>query len=152
VRPAATTDEATPNPNGIAAQNIVRLAGYCGVEAWRRQADRLFDGMLPIAAENLFMHVSLLNALDLRLRMAEIVVVGSGARAEALAATARKLRFLDRIVLRAPSAEALPRTHPAQDKIKATTEAAAFICVGERCSLPVTEAAQIAETIKAVRG
>src|SRR5829696_4976482 len=151
VRPAATTDEATPNPNGIAAQNLVRLAGYCGVEAWRKQADRLFDGLLPIAAENLFMHVSLLNALDLRLRMAEIVLVGSGSRAEALAAAALKLPFLDRIVLRAPSAAALPASHPAQEKIKATTEAAAFICVGDQCSLPVTEAAQIAETSKSVR-
>jgi uncharacterized protein YyaL (SSP411 family) len=152
VRPHATTDEATPNPNGIAAQNLVRFAGYTGVEAWRRQADRLFDGLLPIAAENLFMHVSLLNGLDLRLRMAEIVVVGSGARAEALAAAALKLPFLDRIVLRARSADALPPLHPAQEKIKATAEAAAFICVGEQCSLPVTEPAQIAETIKAVRG
>jgi uncharacterized protein YyaL (SSP411 family) len=93
-----------------------------------------------------------LNGLDLRLRMAEIVVVGSGARAEALAAAALKLPFLDRIVLRARSAGALPPLHPAQEKIKATTEAAAFICVGEQCSLPVTEPTQIAETIKAVRG
>jgi uncharacterized protein YyaL (SSP411 family) len=151
VRPAATGDEATPNPNGIAAQNLVRFAGYTGVQAWRTQVDRLFDGLLPIAAENLFMHVSLLNALDLRLRMAEIVVAGSGPRADALVAPALKLPFLDRIVLRAPSAEALPPLHPAQDKIKATSGAAAFVCVGERCSLPVTEPEQIAATIKSVR-
>jgi hypothetical protein len=111
----------------------------------------LFDGLLPIAAENLFMHVSLLNGLDLRLRMAEIVVAGKGPRAEALAAAALRLPFLDRIVLRAPSVEALPPLHPAQEKIKATSEAAAFICIGERCSLPVTEPQQIAETIKSVR-
>ena len=91
------------------------------------------------------MHVALLNALDLRLRAAEIVVVGSGQRAEALAAAALKLPFLDRIVLRAPSAEALPPLHPAQEKIKAASGAAAFICVGERCSLPVTEPEQIVE-------
>jgi uncharacterized protein YyaL (SSP411 family) len=151
VRPALTTDEATPNPNGIAAQNLVRFAGYTGLQAWRTQADRLFDGLLPIAAENMFMHVSLLDALDLRLRMAEIVVVGSGPRADALIAAALKLPFLDRIVLRAPSAEALPPSHPAQEKIKAASGAAAFICIGERCSLPVAEPEQIAETIKSVR-
>jgi uncharacterized protein YyaL (SSP411 family) len=98
------------------------------------------------------MHVSLLNALDLRLRMAEIVVAGSGPQAEALVAAALKQPFLDRVVLRAPSAEALPPLHPAQEKIKATSGAAAFICIGERCSLPVTEPEQIAETIKSVRG
>ena len=61
VRPAATTDEATPNPNGIAAQNLVRFAGYTGVQAWRTQADRLFDGLLPIAAEEDWSCVSLVN-------------------------------------------------------------------------------------------
>jgi hypothetical protein len=152
VRPALTTDEATPNPNGIAAQNLVRFAGYTGLEAWRAQADRLFDGLLPLAAENMFMHVSLLNALDLRLRMAEIVIVGSGARADALLAASLKLPFLDRIVLRAPTPEALPPSHPAQEKIKAAPAAAAFICIGERCSLPVTDPEQIGETIKSVRG
>src|SRR5947208_11739766 len=28
VRPSATSDDATPNPNGIAAQNLIRLAVY----------------------------------------------------------------------------------------------------------------------------
>ena len=38
----------------------------------------------------------------------------SGERADALAAAALKLPFLDRIVLRAPYADALPAAHPAQ--------------------------------------
>jgi uncharacterized protein YyaL (SSP411 family) len=41
--------------------------------------------------------------------------------------------------------------HPAQEKIAAISGAAAFICIGERCSLPVKEPEQIAETIKTVR-
>jgi uncharacterized protein YyaL (SSP411 family) len=153
VRPNATTDEATPNPNGIAAQNLVRLALFSGLDAWRRQADRLFDGLLPIAAENLFMHVSLLNALDLRLRAAEIVIAGSGPRAEELAQVALKQPFVERIVLRAPTAAAVPPSHPAQEKIRATKEtAAAFICVGERCSLPVTATHEIEGALTAMRG
>ena len=84
--------------------------------------------------------------------MAEIVVVGSGPRADALDKAALELPYLDRTLLRAPSAEALPRLHPAQEKIKAASGAAAFICIGERCSLPVTEPEQIAETIRSVRG
>ena len=114
VRPNSTADEATPNPNGIAAQNLVRLAFYSGQDAWRAQADKLFDGLLPLANDNLFMHVGLLNALDLRLRAAEIVVVGTGAPAHELAAAALAAPFLDRIVLRAPRADALPNHHPAQ--------------------------------------
>jgi uncharacterized protein YyaL (SSP411 family) len=151
VRPGATTDDATPNPNALAAQNLIRLAVLTGQHAWRDQADRLLDGIAASAGENLFAHLALLNALDLRLRAAEIVIAGEGARANELLAAARKLPFLDRIVLRAPSAAALPTSHPAQAKLAATAEAAAFVCVGETCSLPVTTSAALAETAAAMR-
>ena len=149
VRPHATTDDATPNPNALAAQNLIRLAVFSGQHAWREQADRLFDGIVAAAGENLFAHLALLNALDLRLRAAEIVVAGQGARADELLAAARKLPFLDRIVLRA--SPSLPASHPAQEKIKTTTDAAAFICVGETCSLPVTESGALVEAMAATR-
>jgi uncharacterized protein YyaL (SSP411 family) len=149
VRPSATADDATPNPNALAAQNLIRLAVFTGQHAWREQCDRLLDGVAASAGENLFAHLALLNALDLRLRAAEIVVTGDDARAHALLAAARKLPFLDRIVLRASAA--LPASHPAQDKIKAAAGSAAFVCVGETCSLPVTEPAAIPEVVAAMR-
>jgi len=99
--------------------------------------------------ENLFAHLALLNALDLRLRAAEIVVTGEDKRASDLLAAARKLPFLDRVVLYA--AHALPSGHPAHDKIKAAAQSAAFICVGETCSLPVNEPKAIAEAVSAAR-
>jgi hypothetical protein len=151
VRPSATTDDATPNPNAVAAQNLVRLAVLAGDDAWRSAADRLFDGITAVAAESLFGHMALLNALDLRLRAAEIVVTGTGGAARELTAAALKLPFLARFVVRAPSPEALPAAHPARDKIAAAT-AAAFVCLGERCSLPVTEPGQLAQTVAAMHG
>jgi uncharacterized protein len=150
VRPNATTDEATPNPNSVAAQNLVRLALLAGSESWRAQADRLIEGILPQAAESVFGHLSLMNAVDLRLRAAEIVLTGEDI--EAFAAAALRLPWLDRVVLRAPSAAALPPTHPAQAKIAATGQTAAFICVGETCSLPVTRPEAIADAVAAMRG
>src|SRR5205814_866671 len=144
VRPGATNDDATPNPNGVAAQNLVRLAVLAGDDTWRDKADRLIEGVLAAAGENLIGHASLLNALDLRLRAAEIVVTGSGERADAIVAAALRLPILTRIVLRAPSADALPAAHPARDKIAAAPKGAAFVCIGERCSLPVTETDQLA--------
>jgi uncharacterized protein YyaL (SSP411 family) len=149
MRPAATSDDATPNPNALAAQNLLRLAVLAGDDAWRARADRLFDGLIPLATQNLFGHVALLNALDLRLRAAEIVVTGKDAGR--FAAAALKIPFIDRIVLRAVAADALPAAHPAQAKIAAAPETAAFVCVGETCSLPVTQPEEIAETVLAMR-
>jgi uncharacterized protein len=148
VRPSATNDDATPNPNGIAAQNLIRLAAFTGDHVWREQADRLIEGVLGAAAENLISHASLLNALDLRLRATEIVVTGSGERTQALAAAALKLPLLTRMVLRAPNAAALPASHPAREKVDAAPEGAAFVCIGERCSLPVTDAGVLAEALR----
>ena len=150
LRPHSTLDDATPNPNAVAAQNLVRLAVLAGDDAWRAQADRLIEGILSAAERNLFGHVALLNALDLRLRGAEIVVTGP--QADRFAQAALKLPFLDRIVLRAASAAELPAAHPAQEKLKAAPESAAFICVGATCSLPVTSPDQISSAVMAMRG
>jgi uncharacterized protein YyaL (SSP411 family) len=150
LRPHSTVDDATPNPNAVAAQNLLRLAVLSGDDRWREQADRLIEGILSTAERNLFGHVALLNALDLRLRGAEIVLTGP--QADRFAQAALKLPFLDRIVLRAASAAELPAAHPAQEKIKAAQGSAAFVCVGERCSLPVSGPDQIAAAVTAMRG
>lgn len=150
LRPHATTDDATPNHNAVAAQNMVRLALLAGDDKWRTQAERLFDGVLAGASQNMFGHVALLNALDLHLRGTEIVLAGRNN--DAFVQAALKISFNERIVLRAPSAKALPPSHPAQAKIAATTETAAFICVGQTCSLPVTNAGDIAGAVAKMRG
>jgi uncharacterized protein len=139
IRPHSTVDDAIPNHTGLIAQNLVRLAVLTGDEAWRMKLHALFARLLSRAAENVFGHLSLLNALDLLLTGAEIVVVGEGADAEALLAEARKLPHANTIVLHAPETEALPPHHPARIKLEASANAAAFVCRGMSCSLPVTK-------------
>jgi uncharacterized protein YyaL (SSP411 family) len=139
IRPHSTIDDAIPNHTGLIAQNLVRLAVLTGDPEWRAKLDALFTALLPRAAENVFGHLSLLNALDLYLTGAEIVVVGEGPRAEALLAAARKLPHATSIVLHAPRADALPAGHPARAKLAAMKESAAFVCRGQSCSLPMTE-------------
>ena len=149
LRPHATADDAIPNANSLAAGNLVRLAVLGGDDAFRARADRLIEHILSANARNLFGHVALLNALDLRLTGAEIVCTGPDA--ERFAHAALKLPFVGRIVLRAASAADLPPSHPAQEKLKAVSAGAAFVCVGERCSLPATEPARLADAVAAMR-
>ena len=151
IRPASTADEATPNHNAVAAQNLVRLALLTGDDGWREKADRLIAAIAPATVDNLYMHMALLNAIDLRLRAAEIVVTGEGARAEALLAGARAIAPLDRIVLHARSADALPPSHPAQQQVRASGEPQAFVCVGETCSLPVSNPEGVMRALEAMR-
>jgi len=156
VRPSSTADDATPNANAVAAQSLVRLAVLSGQHAWREQVDRLLEGILSAAGDNAFAHLALLNALDLRLRAAEIVVTGQDERAHALLAAARQLPFLDRIIVDA--SHGLAPLGPAQEKIEARIKAmgdagrqsAAFICRGETCSLPVVEPQAFAQAMAAM--
>jgi hypothetical protein len=146
LRPHSTSDDATPNHNAVAAGNLVRFAVLAGDDAYRGKADRLIENILSAAGNNLFGHIALLNALDLRLRAAEIVITGD---APELVQTALKQPYLERVVLRASAS--LPASHPAQEKIKAASGPAAFVCVGERCSLPVTSANGISDAVRAMR-
>jgi hypothetical protein len=149
LRPASTTDDATPNPNALAAQNVLRLAALTGDGRWLQRVDDLFEGVLAGAADNLLSHAALLNALDLRLHAMQIVVTGPDH--ERFAAAALRLPYLNRILLRAPSANALPPNHPALAKLTAGPPSAAFICVGETCSLPIADPDQIADAVAEMR-
>jgi uncharacterized protein len=151
IRPASTADEATPNHNAVAAQNLIRLSLFTGDDQWRDKADRLIAAIAPAAVDNLYMHMALFNAVDLRLRAAEIVVTGEGARADELLAAARSIPPLDRIVLHARAADALPPAHPARAQLQASSEPRAFVCIAETCSLPVTDAAALTRALEASR-
>ena len=114
----------------------------------------MVEGILSRAGENLFGHLALLNALDLRLRAAEIVVTGRDESCRRACGRARKLPFTDRILVRMEDPSRAPPA--AQEKIaermKAGGESAAFICLGETCSLPVTQPDAITEAIAVMRG
>jgi uncharacterized protein YyaL (SSP411 family) len=147
IRPHSSVDDAIPNHNGLIAQNLVRLAVLDGNDRWRTRTDALFAALLPRAVENMFGHLSLLNALDLHLTGAEIIVVGEGDDAAALIAAARWLPHATTIVLHAPRADLLPPEHPARTKADSIKGAAAFVCRQQSCSLPVTTPQALIELI-----
>ncbi|HSV23137.1 MAG TPA: thioredoxin domain-containing protein [Xanthobacteraceae bacterium] len=150
VRPDSTIDEATPNPNGVAAQNLVRLAILTGDKIWRERADILFDGLLPTAAQSMYLHASLINALDLRLRAIEIVALGP--QADQFAAVALAWPFLERVLTRAASPTDLPPAHSGRAILLPDGQSAALVCAGQKCSLPVTEPQQLMAAMAAADG
>ena len=122
-----------------------------GDQSWREKADRLIAAIAPLVTENLYMHMALLNAVDLRLRAAEIVVTGEGA--ERRGAARRRARAAGSRPHRAarPFAGKLAAAHPAQEKVRAASTAQAFVCIGETCSLPVTDPAGLIAAVELTR-
>jgi uncharacterized protein YyaL (SSP411 family) len=148
VRPESTIDEATPNPNGVAAQNLVRLAALTGNDHWRQRTDALFNGLLPGAAQTLYLHTSLANALDLRMRAVDVVAVGP--QADQFAAHALALPFIERIVMRAVRPDDLPPGHPGRSVSLSDGQTVALVCAGQKCSLPITDPQQLAAAVAAM--
>jgi uncharacterized protein len=148
VRPESTLDEATPNPNGVAAQNLVRLTALTGDDRWRQRTDALFNGLLPAAAPALYQHTSLASALDLRMRAVDVVAVGP--QADQFAAAALRLPFNERIVMRAERPGDLPAGHPGRNVSLSDGKTVALVCAGQRCSLPITDPQQLAAAVAAL--
>lgn len=152
VRPQATADDAVTNPQALIARNLVQLATLTGDDAYLARADQLFAGLLPRAAPQIYGHAGLLNALDTRLRGAQIVIIGDGPEADALFDAARRLPRTDMVIQRVGDGATLPAAHPAAEKAAAVNTPSAFICVGTVCSLPVTDPNRLGEVIAARGG
>ncbi len=145
LRPAPTVDDAIPNAHPIALFTLVRLAGLTGEARWLARADALFEALAGEVRSNLVGHAGILNALDFRLRAKEIVT--AGARRKELYEAALGVPFSARVVIDIDQPEAVPQSHPARAQAKLAGEAAAFVCAGGTCSLPVRTKEALLESI-----
>jgi uncharacterized protein YyaL (SSP411 family) len=141
VRPRSATDEATPSANGMMAANLVRLWRLTGKDDYRRDADDLIAASSALVANNLFATTALLSGLDLRLGATDVIIVASTATAAADLIDAVRRHATPNIILAAHAdLSALPEAHPAAGKPAIGGRPTAYVCRGETCSLPVTDA------------
>ena len=145
LRLSPTSDDAIPNAHPVFLSALVRLAGLTGDESWLKRADDLFKAVAPSVRTNFVGHSGILNALDLRLRIKDIVTAGP--MRQALYEAALGVPFIERIVMDIDQPDQIPDGHPAKAQAAMAGEAAAFVCSGGACSLPVHDAKALLETI-----
>ena len=145
MRLAPTPDDAIPNAHPVYLSALVRLAGLTGEARWLARADTLFEALSASASANLIGHAGILNALDFRLRVKQIVTAGP--RRKDLYEAALGVPFIARIVMDIDRPAAIPEGHPAKAQVEAAGEAAAFVCAEGTCSLPARDTAALLETI-----
>jgi uncharacterized protein len=151
VRPRTAADNATPAGNGLIAEVFARLYHLTGDPAWRQRTEavlRAFSGEL----DQLSGMPTLLAAADLLEEGASVVIAGDPVAAEPLLRAALAAPDPAVVVLRAPTSDALPQEHPAFGKTAGSTGAAAYVCRGNVCGLPVTGADGLAATLRARGG
>ena len=149
VRSKSAADNATPSGNGIIAGVLARLYYLTGEDAYRARGESVVKAFSGELARNLFPLAALLNASETLQRTTQIAIIGARGEADtdALLRAAFAAPAPTRLVnVIAPDA-ALPRNHPAHGKKQDGGGATAYVCVGQTCSLPLTEAAALMQTL-----
>ncbi len=146
-RPRNAADNAVPSGNGTMVGVLARLYLHTGDEAYRERAHALIDAFTPEIARNFFGLTTFLNNVDLWMTPVQVAIIGdrTNAGTKALVKATYELATPNLVLsVIAPDA-ALPANHPAAGKAQVGGKSTAYVCIGETCSLPVTDAATLGD-------
>ena len=152
-RVKTASDAAVPSGNGTMVGVLTRLALLTGDDHYRRRAEAIIALFAGELGRNFFPLATLINNAELAMKPLQIVLVGDPADpgAAALWRAVYQVSLPNRVVLAIAPGEALPEGHPAHGKGLVGGQAAAYVCDGPVCSLPLTEPQALVDTLAALR-
>jgi uncharacterized protein YyaL (SSP411 family) len=131
-------DTATPSGNGLMVEVLAALAFLTGRADYSDRADRLVGAFAGAALGNAVPLAGFLSGMDFFFNGVQIVLF-DGEGAGALRRVVAKSSVPNRVFSLIAPGQALPDGHPAKGKTRQSGRATAYVCVGQTCSLPVTE-------------
>lgn len=147
VRRRTVNDDATPAANGTLPGLFTTLAFVSGNMQWMARADELLRSFGGEIERNLFPLGAYLCSLEKRMRPIQIVLIGDETARSELRDAVRSLSLPDRILTEIEEDATLPAAHPAHGKLSIDGKPTAYVCVGEVCSLPVTDGANLVSAL-----
>jgi len=152
-RVKTANDAAVPSGNGTMVGVLTRLALLTGDDAYRQRADEIIAVFAGEMARNFFPLATLINNADLEMKPVQIVLVGDFADPgfKGLRRAAYQVSLPNRVVLAVAPGEALPDGHPASGKGLVGGRAAAYVCDGPVCSLPLSDPQALVDNLAAMR-
>ncbi len=150
-RAKTATDNATPSGNAMMVAALARLHYATGKDSYRQRAEAILGAFSGALQQNIFGLATLLNGAELLQRPLQLVLVGDPASAAfaALRRSAYAVSQPNRILEMVAPGAVLPEGHPARGKLAPAGRAAAYVCVGRTCSLPITTAEGLAAALGA---
>jgi uncharacterized protein len=152
-RAKTAADSAVPAGNGTVVGVLTRLAVLTGGESYRRRAEAIVEAFSGEIARNFFPLATLLNNIEVLQKPLQVVVIGvkSDPVVQSLLRTVHNVSLPNRVVFAVPPEASLPAKHPAFGKGLIDGKPAAYVCEGPVCSLPITDAESLLETLARVR-
>tara|TARA_R110002110_G_scaffold12692_15_gene60224 strand:+ start:1185 stop:3224 length:2040 start_codon:yes stop_codon:yes gene_type:complete len=151
VRRRTASDDATPAANGLMPGVLTKLALLTGKRDYFARADEVIRAFAGELQRNIFPLGSYIASLDTRLKPIQIVLIGSNDETSDLARAVFGVSAPARVLMRVEDATTLPAGHPAHGKTALDGKPTAYVCAGETCSLPLTDADALVEALKRAR-
>jgi uncharacterized protein YyaL (SSP411 family) len=151
VRTRSVADSATPAANGTLPALFTKLSMMNGDPQWQARADELIRAFAGELNHNIFPLGSYLTSFATRLGLTQIVLVGAHGETDALARVVLAEALPTRALMRVQDGRLLPASHPAHGKVQRDGLPTAYVCQGETCSLPITDAAHLKSALHAAR-
>ena len=149
IRTKSAADNATPAGNSVIAATLARLHFATGEDAYRQRAEEIFTAFAGEVSKNFFPLTGFLSANEILQRCAQVVIVGDPADdgTTALIDVAWKAANMNKLIQHVAPGDALPDGHPATGKGQLDGKATAYVCIGQTCSLPLTDAEALREAL-----
>ncbi|MGB3809012.1 MAG: thioredoxin domain-containing protein [Parvibaculum sp.] len=151
VRTRSVSDNATPAANGIMPGLLTKLALLTGEEKYLARADEIIRAFAGELTHNIFPLGSYLSSFETRIWAIQIVLIGTRDETAAMRRTVLGMALPTRILSRIDAGTNLPDNHPAHGKRQIDGKPTAYVCVGETCSLPITNLEDLASALLRAR-
>ncbi len=150
VRAKSVEDSATPSGNAVAAGVLARLFYITGETRYIERAEAVISAFAGEVPKNFFPFATLLNSAEFIRRATQIVIVGVRGEpdTEAMIRAVHGISMPNRILTIIAPDQALPPGHPAHGKAQHGGKTTAYVCIGQSCSLPLTNPAGLSEAIR----
>jgi uncharacterized protein YyaL (SSP411 family) len=153
MRPLSATDDAVPNANATMLQNLADLYTLTGNVDYLKRADALLEGFQGAAQTMAIAYTGLLSGALTLIAPQHIVIAGdrTGVDAAAWQKALAEASMPDAIVQWVPDSDAIPPSSPASGKGQVDGKTTGYICVGQRCTLPITDPETFKQLLKEER-
>jgi hypothetical protein len=152
-RAKTAADAAVPAGNGTLVGVLTRLAILTGEADYRDRAEAIIKAFAGEVTRNFFPLATLINNAELAQKSVQIVLVGDSSDPgfSALHRAVYQVSLPRRVVQAVPPGQTLPPDHPAFGKGLVDGKAAAYVCEGPVCSLPIVESQQLVDALAGLR-
>lgn len=151
VRIKTAVEMQTGNYNGIATEVLARLYFATGEQKYRDRSTAAISAAGPEIEKQALSCSTMLNAMEFIVNAVQIIIIGDDRNpdTQALVRAVLDRSVGTRIMMLMRPGQKLPASHPAFGKTMEGGKPTAYVCVGQNCSQPIVQAAQLSNGLLA---